>query len=233
MAAKREFSVKVWHVVLLSIIVGALLTWGILNSSREVDRLRSELRASADVIMYHTIEVDSLTEQVAEAKLYIWEKEQHLVMTQAQVERLKKLRIRDVRLIGELEIRLDAFKDSLAVRDADTVIRYVERVNDVPMIEVPAFFESDEPWLYMWGNINIAGTGSLGMHLKETPIHITLGSRGVFKKEYVSAISSPNPYITITKNDIQVVQPKITKPTAIAGTVGLLVGAVTTLLLTR
>lgn len=234
MASEKEFSVKVWHVVVLSIIVGALVTVAMFLLVREKNMYKQAAEWRLEDIRRYEIIVDSLKHQVAEARLRIVTKENELILSAEQIAILQQEKIRNVLAIGDLRLQVSALKTQLEVKvPPDTVVREVQIIDDTPMIELPAYFDFNDDWLSMWGNIDETGSGALGMTLQGAPVDIVLGSRGLMRKEFVSSISTPNPYVEFDMNNVQLVMPKKTKPILIGTGLGVLTGAIATFFIMR
>ena len=213
--------IKVWHIVLLSAIIGAGIAIALVVMAKKVDRLTGVANEANQQVIYYSIMVDSLKENVSEAALSIRLKEQEIIVTNEQIERLKAEKIKYLNAIGSLRVQLSAAKDSLAVKaPADTIIREVMVISDKPMIELPLSFDYNDRWISMNGSVDTMGMGTLTTVLGDTPVDIALGSK-MFRRDYITAISSPNPYIQFDMMNIQLVVPKRTKTYVIIGGVAL------------
>ena len=153
-------------------------------------------------------------------------------------ERLKKLNIRHVNAIGSLELKVAAMEDSLRVVKGtvfyDTVVNEVVKVDDRNLIEIPASFGFQDSWVTSWGIIHEDGMGESGFTIDRLPVEIVLGSKGFFKKTYLSQVGTSNPHVTITKQQFIVTdETKRITPILVVGGIGVIGGVVTTLLLTR
>ena len=216
--------VKVWHIALMGAVIGAILVLSLVLLSRKVHRLTVVADQATEQVNMYSIVVDSLEEYVSEAALTLRLKEQEVTVTAAQVARLKAENIKYLNAIGSLRLQLSAAKDSLAVKaPADTVIREVFIISDKPMIEVPLSFDYNDRWISMNGSVDVSGKGSLTTVLGDTPIDLAIGSR-LFRRDYITAISSPNPYLQFDMMDIQLVVPKRTKTYIAIGGIGVAVG---------
>ena len=231
----KTIQIRLGGVVLLALIIAII--FGVFKYRRDTQRLTSDLLEAEEKVDYYTVVVGNLTEQVAEAKLWVWAKEQALVLTESQVERLRKQNIDHVAAIGRLNVRIAVLQDSLTLKRGTDTIKVVEYVNESgernDCVPIPFSFDFDDDWAYIYGAVDASGSGDLGFFLKETPVNITLGSKGVFQKEQVVAISSANPYLMITPQDFQIVQKGNKKAPILIGTGAYLAGILTMVLLGR
>ena len=230
----KKIELKLWKILIVTLLLGAgvaYLTSTMVKSHREVVRLRTGMTQCADNLRTYKVVVDGLNEQVTESKLTIVNKDAVISRMVEYSERLEAEKIRDVYAIGTLNAEISLLKDSIPLPDSITLIDYICEEDSAHAIVLPFTFDFDDSFLYMWGEVDKQGLGTLGMFMKEAPINVTLGSRGVFGKDYVSAVSSPNPYVDITKNDFTLVSKKNKAPFFVAG--GFVTGMVATLLLMR
>jgi len=231
----KTIQIRLGGVVLLALIIAII--FGVFKYRRDTQRLTSDLLSAEQQISHYTVMVDGLKEQVAEAKLWVWSKEQALVLTEAQVERLKKQNINHVTAIGKLNVRIAMLQDSLTLKRGTDTIKVVEYVNENgernDCVPIPFSFDHDDEWTYIYGAVDASGSGDLGFFLKETKIDLTLGSKGIFNKQSVVSVSSPNPYLMVTPEDFQVVQKGNKKAPILIGTGAYFAGILTMVLLSR
>ena len=234
--ATRTINIRIGGIVLFALMVlCAFLFW---KYKRDTNQMAAQIAEQNEQLDYYTVVVGSLKEQVAEARLLVWSRKDQLMLTQAQVERLKKQNINHVNVIGQLKVTVASLQDSLMLKsgkDTVKVVEYITESGDVnSCVPIPFDFEIQDEWMYSAAGVDATGTGWTSFLLKETPIDLTLGSRGVFKKHYVSAVSTPNPYVGFTANDFQVVQQDIKIPPIVYGTTGgFLAGFLTCFFLSR
>jgi len=216
--------VKVWHIAALGVVIGALVTYLVISMSSKIDRLTRIVDETNGQVEFYKIVVGNLEEQVFESELIIREKEKLVEVTSEQMARLKAEKIRYLNAIGSLNLQVSSLKDSLSVKvPPDTIVRIVEIIDDRPMMELPAYFDYNDRWISMYAEIDTTGKGLISAALGEAPINIAMGSR-LFKRDYVTAISSPSPYLSFDKVDVQIVAPKKLKPLLIVGGIGIGVG---------
>jgi len=229
--------VSLWKIALGGLAVGvvlAVLVWWVFHLNSELKGARNLGIAYRGVISEYVIEVDSLKEYVAEAELRVVEKERQLMLTIEQKERIEQLHLRNVIVVGELRLSLQAYRDSLQIKkgtDTIHVIEYVVEGDTMEVVPVGTEWSWSDQWASAYAGIDTTGTGYIGFEVKPSTLNIALGSRGVFRKDYVSSATTLNPYLTIDKNNIQVVQQKKAQTTIIAGSLGVAIGVLISTLL--
>ncbi len=204
-------NVKIWKLSLAGLFFLALLGFSAFSAWKYHKKYKSAsqgLEQAENNMRIYAITVNELKETVYESKITMAENKRKLNLSQEQVERLKQTNIRKVHAIGELELHISSLKDSLIVyRDVD--IEYeeldVEETVDGPMLPLPVSFSSKDEWLTQQARIGTDGLGSISFDLSPVKIDLTLGSRGLWNKSYVSAVSTNNPYASVTKNNFQLV----------------------------
>ena len=230
-----KIEIKGIVILIIALVIAGAVTFFIVDyvkTKRDVKRAHLAIDAYSNAVKRYDIVVESLQEQVIESEIMVYAKDKVLRLSQAQEERLRKENIRKVNAITHLELSLASVQSRLPIKH-DTVIRYVDKSSSQPKIEIPASFGYQDKWVEQWAIIDESGTGEVGFNMESIPLDITLGSRGVFKKDYISAISSPNPYVVFDASQTQLVVPKKTKPIVLVGSIGLVTGIITTLLLTK
>jgi hypothetical protein len=205
----------------------------IVNLNSDKKEAQSLNNAYEGKISRYEVEVGDLKEQVYETQLRVADKQRELELTIEQVERLDELNIRNVQMIGSLRLSLKAYQDSLAIRQGPDTIVLTKYVRDsTGVFEVPegSTWGWEDEYASSYAGIDKYGYGYSGFDVKPFEIDISLGSRGVFRKDYVSAITTDMPYMDVTGIDMQVVKQKNRglKGFLIGGAIG---GIVTGLLL--
>jgi hypothetical protein len=220
--------IKLWPIVLIGVVLSAVLgifVWDSIKTHRDRDRLEASLEYVNGKVKFYQIIVDNLEEQVSEAKAYAVAKDKDLVLKQDQIDRLEALNIDRLNMIGRLNVHISFLKDSIeGIVPLDTIVREVEIINDTPMLPLPTSFRYSDDYLHMFTDVGADGLATMGATLNPTPVEVMIGSRGVFRKDYVSAITSPSPYIEFDMQQIQIVAPKKTKIVAISGGIGFVAG---------
>jgi hypothetical protein len=231
----KGLTVKVWHLALLFTVVGALIALGIVYHLRKVDRLSDGLSEANTEIKYYKIVVGNLQESVTENKLRVVSQEKALVLSQKEIERMEAVNLRNVQTIGSLQLQISSMKDSLTLfRDTVRVpVEYIpitedgdviEGEGDRPMVELPFSFSTATEWSRSWAAVGTNGLGTIGFEVTKLPINITLGSRGVFRKDYVSIVTTPNPEVSVSAQNFQIVKQERWKPIIYSGVTGLILG---------
>jgi len=221
--------IKVWHLVAITFVFTTAIILLLVFTHRRNDKLVTALKNADYTIAYYKIKVDSIQERVAEANLSVVEATRKLSLSHEEMERVKALNIRNVRTIGNLKLQIAAMQDSLILyRDSIKVeVEYIPVENSdslKPVVSVPLHMGWEDQWAKSWADIDINGKGASGFEIKDLPISLTLGSRGVFKKSYVSDVATPNPYLTVTQNQFQIVKQPTWKPIVYSGAIGVAIG---------
>lgn len=225
---------KVIHIRIAGIILAVLAVFLVIlgiKYLRDTRALRGELNETTEKVEFYEIVVDSMKETVAETKLRLVEKEKQLSLTEQQIERLEEANIQHVKVIGQLKASVSVYKDSLKVKP-DTV-KVVQRVIDsvkYNCVPLGSYWDFDDEWVYQWAGIDATGTGDIGFIMKQSPINLTIGQKGLLGRQEVVNVSTPNPYLNIYPQDVQMVIKKNKAPYYWA-VGGFLIGGAATLLL--
>lgn len=227
-------SIKTWKITAVLIVVTVILSWLVIYLNSERKSALNLIGVQQGVITEYSIKIDTLKEKVYETELIVVDRKKELNLSKEQLKRLAAQHIKDIKVIAELELQIRALRDSLILnRGVDTV--NVEEIimgeDTVSMVRVPFDFGWKDSWASSWGAVSVDGLGTSGFEVIKLPLDIVLGSRGVFNKGYVSAVSSPNPYVYVSQNNVQLVQKKKGRTAALV-TSSALVGALAALLLT-
>ena len=231
-------NLKLWKVGLVGLVFLAILGLSIFFSikyhSAYKNALQSLEQAEQNIRIYG-ITVDDLKETVYESRIAIVETQRQLSLSRAQAERLKAQNIRKVQVIGELELSISSYRDSLLLYKKVDTVYYpvgVEQTVDGAMLPLPVSFGSQDDWLTQQAVINERGLGSISFELEPVKLDVTLGSRGLWNKSYIAAISTDNPHVAITQNEWSMIDPKKkATPYILVGTLDIAVGGVVTLFL--
>ena len=207
--------VRTWILTALSLAVAALLLWVIVDlRSDKIDAVNLN-NAYKGVISRYSIQVGDMKEQVYEANLKVADRERDLVLSIEQVARLRELNIRNVRMIGSLNLSLKAYKDSLLIKhgtDTITLVKYVQDSTGFFHVPSESTWGWEDEWAESYAGIDSDGYGYSGFDVKPFEIEISLGSRGLFKKDYVSVVSTDMPYIDVSGIDMNIVKQKKAAP---------------------
>ena len=233
----KNVEIKLWKLMLAVAIVTAGLIWLVIHMVNLNRGLTATNERNEAVLYTYDIVVNDMREKVAERKLLVAETQRLLKLSRDQVERLKEQNIRNVYAIGQLKLQLQAVRDSLPL-SRDSIRVPVEQIpasnvsstssiwdmtadgaeqKTRPMVEVPLRFGWEDEWARSWGTVSINGLGESGFIVKDLPIDLTLGSRGVFNKSYISSVSTPSPYVAIDENNFNLVKTKNHLPYYMAG----------------
>lgn len=231
-------NVKLWKVGLAGLcflsILGLSIFLSIKYYSAYKNALNSLEQAEANIRIYG-ITVDDLKEKVYESRVALVATQRQLSLSVEQVDRLKEQDIRKVQVIGELELKVSSYRDSLLLYkkgDLEWELVDIEDTPDGPMLPLPVSFGYQDDWLTQQAIINERGLGSISFEMDSVKLDVVLGSRGLWNKSYIAAISTDNPHLAITQNQWQMIDPKKkATPYILVGTLGIAVGGVVTLLL--
>lgn len=221
----KVYKARISVIIGVILLVIAVLTIVIVKLNSEKKRWHSTSVGYEQVISEYQIEVSGLKEKVYEADLRVVKKQDDLILAYEQVERLEALNLRRVYVIGELRLSLKAYQDSLTIhRGIDTieVVRYVTAEGTGLAVPVGTTWGWEDEYAESYAGINSDGTGMSGFDIKPFDLNLVLASRGIFSKDYVSILTTENPYINIDKNNIQLHQRKKAQPFLIGLGIGVL-----------
>jgi hypothetical protein len=231
---------KLWKLSLIGLLILAVLglsVYGGIKYYLKYERAVKELnKAEVNLRIYDAV-VGEQREKIYESRLVIAEVERKLEISEDQKERLKQMNIRNVKVIGQLELQISSYRDSLTIynpREYDIEVEggeyemiEVEQTADGAMLPLPASFGYQDEWVKQWAKIDTSGLGSIGFELEPFMIDLTLGSRGLWNKSYVSAASTDSPHVVISKNSFQMVDSrKKVWPYVAVGGLGVILGVV-------
>jgi len=233
---KKEINIRLGWIILAILVAGLIYTsykWSMYK--RDVHALSSQLQQKNSNLHTFKIVVDGMQETITETKTLLIESNRALRNSEAYGERLRKLGIRKANMIGSLEFEVSSLKDSLKVTSGTVIVDsiYIESgTTGGPSIELPLSFGVEDDWMVAWAEVDVNSLGTVGFKLKNTPLEITVGSRGFIRPSYVASVASSNPHLVITDQSITVVgTKKKSKLLYIGG--GIILGGVVTLLLVK
>lgn len=215
--------------ILLLACTAAYLVFKVVRYRQDVKVLNTSINSKDQAIYAYRALIGGLETTVHETEVLRLESDRALRKSRVYSDRMKALSLRRVYVIADLELKIAFLEDSMEVVEASPSVIYptsgtavVEDAKpDSPTISLPASFGRETDWFLTQALINEAGMGSIHFELKSPTLDLTIGRRGVFQKSYVAAVSSPNPYLTIQKQNVVLVQKKNPTPYIIGGALGL------------
>jgi len=207
--------IKTWLLSVIGVAILVGLSWWVIHLYKELRRTERIATWTEGEVSTYKIKVDSLREVVYESGVLLAAKERDLVLTKEQERRVREMHIRDVKIIGELRLSLKAYQDSLLIKKGVDTIKVVEYITEDGVglaVPVGTSWSWADEWARSYAGIDSAGLGYSGFIVKPFGINLVVGSRGVFSKQYVSSVSTANPYVTIDRNSMQLVQKKKAQP---------------------
>ena len=194
-------TIKVWHLIVIILIVvasySALLSIVRGKYHSEVDRLNIELYEAKMKLNSYDIKVDSLTEKVSESELIIISKQKALKNLEKEYERIKQLRIRDVELIGKLELDIKVLKEKVAPVDTVVIVKDCDDKKG-SFIKLPLEYRYSDRWASIYTGIDTIGLADQSFKIKQLPLNLVIGTKGYFSnKTQVASVTTESPYVNI------------------------------------
>lgn len=223
MAKKEVKSRLVWIGVAILIVAILFLAYKVRVYQRDIARLDNAIEQKSSIIRAYDIALKGEMVKVFESKLLIVESNKALRDSEAYSELLRAEKIRNVFAIGELRLTVDAMRDSLELFPTEKPKSdMMGLINGPPKtITLPVEFGWEDEYATSYASINLSGKGTTGFKLESVPVTVTLGSRGMFRKDYISAVTTPSPYIWIDYNNFVLNLPKSKTPLLLgAGFIG-------------
>jgi len=184
---------------------------------REVNSARTALydaekRLFDDSISYR-LEIDGLMRNVNEKSVIVVSTQKALRKSEIEKERLKKLKVKDVLVISDLNLTVDSLVGVLNT-DMEVVSGGVDlgdllaNANKDKYAELPINASYSDEWTTL--GVEISQLGSAFTLAQNIPLTGTIGWKktGLFKQEITSFVDCPVPYININKNNVLVVEEK-------------------------
>lgn len=202
-------------------ILGALaLLWlGGIKYRHEVDRLNIDLYQANTVVNNQTITIGKLQQNVYWSEAAVTHSQASIKSLKEENEYLKKLRIKDVKTISNLTLEISVLRKKGEYKD--TIIE--EPYNDDELIfDTPcdSIFAIRKPQIKYasfkdeWAFCNVVlreDAPSFDFGLLPATLKIYVGYKGsIFSTKPTAVVTTPNPYINITKNNTIIVEEKKT-----------------------
>ena len=207
-----ELKIKVWYVLLLVAVFILSFSWGGRKYKREVDSLSMALyeadRRVKDDSVFYTVKIDGLTRRVFEKEVKLVSTTRALKQSEIEKERLRKLRVKDVISISDLELAVDSL--TVQLQGDKEVITIVDTVTKIPSNYLRLPYTAYYKDMYADIRLLVDRDTTEFMASIDIPITGTIGYKkvGMFKKELYSILDTPVPYVSVVKNNVVVVQDK-------------------------
>ena len=206
---KLTFTVK--QLLILLSVFGLIFVLFMLsgrNHRLEVDRLNMSLYSTQNEVKASRITINNLEQQVYRSDAFVISTEKALKQSEEERETLKKLRIKDIQTISKLELEVSVLKKQGEYRDTIVITPDVgdepwdeDEVIEPDTIQVASY--KDE---WAWANVLMyPDNPTFNFGLYETPLQVTVGYQGLLGNKPTVAVSTPNPYLNITKNNTIIV----------------------------
>ena len=198
-----KISVSVKQIVVGVIIVAilAFIFIGRYKYRRETDRLSAALYDAQGVVRQSEA-------TILKQKIYISTADVQIVSSQSAIKKLeeekaylKKLHINDVKSITKLELQIDilqkqgVYRDTIIVRD--TITNDIDTVRQAnykdQWVTASVLLYPDKPVF------------SISLY---SPVKVWIGYTGILRPKATVAVTTTNPYISITKNQTIIVEDK-------------------------
>jgi len=202
-----ELKIKLKYLIaFICIVVGVFTALYLVMDSRYhsvQDTLSTQRYESDMIISSYKIRVDSLEEVVNETEVLYVSSQKALNEIEGERDRLKQEKIKDVRLIGELNAKIEVLSKQLEAVEPVVIMQDCDSVEGRYM-KIPQNFTFNDQW--SWAKVTIDENPVVSFGVNPVPIHMTIGvKRG---HQEVSAVSTENPYVDIDKNNVIVVEDK-------------------------
>lgn len=197
----------------------ALLWLGGIKYRHEIDRLNVDLYAANTVVNNQTITIGKLQQNVYWSEAAVTHSQASLKQLKEENEYLKKLRIKDVKVISDLKLEVSVLRKQGEYKD--TIIEDEPYIDDELIFDTPcdSIFAIRKPQIKYasfkdeWAFCNVVlreDAPSFDFGLAPATMRIFVGYKGVFNTKPVAVVTTPNPYISITKNSTIIVEEKKT-----------------------
>ena len=218
---KIQFSV-IGILVIISLFF-AFFFLGRVSTKRERDRLNLAVIEGKKHIKNDSIIIAGLKYKTFTQETYIVNSERSLKELTNENEKLKALKIKNVQLIALLNAKVSALEMQ---GEYVTIVRDTVELWDENEIILPDYVTYKDEWVDV--SVALKTKPIFNVRMDSIPLQLTIADKktGLFKKNpTVSIIDTPNPYVSIDKNDVVIVKkPKKwyqTKLFAILASVGI------------
>jgi len=198
----------------------ALLWLGGIKYRHEIDRLNTDLYQANEVVNNKTITIGKLQQNVFWSESAVTHSQSSIKALKEENEYLKKLRIKDVKVISDLKLEVSVLRKQGEYKD--TIIEDEPYIDDELIFDTPcdSIFALREPRIkyasfkdeWAWCNVVLREDApSFDFGLLPATLKIYVGYKGgIFSTKPTAVVTTPNPYINITKNNTIIVEEKKT-----------------------
>ena len=211
---KIELNIK-GLIIIIALIVGTFFLGRHLGLKAEEDalqKLSDRLKENVQSKDSYKIKVDSLTEYVNQVNTSITRSESAIKGLKEENKRLKALRIDDARVIATLESSVEVLNKELESIEPFVIIENeCDSLDMSSYLKLPIELSYEDQWAY--NNVSIDTTGysltNFGVYPSTVKMYLGTQKESIFqRKTNVTAITTPNPYLTIEPNQVIVVEPR-------------------------
>jgi len=189
---------KTKHVLILVLaLVVVSFFAGRISTLKPRNAQYDEITELTEVMTVYQREINGREQTIYEKNQIIASKKEAIEAGILERDRLKALNLKSVRQITKINAEFSAYKDSIDLEE-DSV--YFVDVVDVDTgetenyVELPFSWEHEDEFLFFSTGIRLNKKAWFDLSA-ELPITVTLGGRD---GKQVAAVSTPNPYITVT-----------------------------------
>jgi hypothetical protein len=196
--------------ILLVLALGLFLYLGRCSREGVINGLTLTIGNKDKAILKDSLVIDSVKRYTFVQNAIITSTMKSIKNLEAEKERLKKMHIKDVTAIGELNSTIDVLNKQLFTPTEPVIITIPGSIDSAKYLKLPQEYRFDDEWSYAIAKVAYPKS-SVSFGLTKVPLHIIIGEQGqgLFKaRKSVVVIDTPNPYLDIKKADIIVVQPK-------------------------
>jgi len=203
---------KLYHIAIIIAVLTASYFIVRAKYSNELDSAQISLyeaqKAIYDDSINYSVKINGLMHYVSEQKALVVSSDRSLKKSEGERDRLKALRIKDVVSISDLNAKVSLLEAELELSDA-TIITIVDTLSQIPYdyMRIPISASYNDKWTSI--DVSVGRESKFDLTL-DIPITGTIGYKktSMFKKEVYSILDTPVPYVSISKNNVIVVQEK-------------------------
>lgn len=193
--------------------VAVYFYFGMVRYKGEVDRVSNSLYEARMEMLNDSIDytkkINGMLRRVSEAEALVVSSDKELKRLESEYERIKKLRLKDLKSISDLNLEVDILQEKLELKDTVVVTIYDTTSNQsYSYARLPLRADMNDRWT----NLSILidkDSSNYDLNI-DVPLHGVIGYKrnGLFqKKTPVSILDTPVPYVNINKNNVIFVDP--------------------------
>lgn len=205
--------IKIWHIIALTLILAASFYLGRGKYRSEADRVSAALYEARQEMMDDSIDytktINGMERRVSEAEAIVVQSDRELRRLESEYERIKKLRLKDLKSISDLNLEVNILREKLELKDT-VFVTIKDTISDQmhDYVRVPLRADMNDRWTDLSILID-RDSSSYNLYI-DVPLHGVIGYKrnGLFqKKTPVSVLDTPVPYVNINKNNVIFVDP--------------------------